>query len=98
MKKQKTLERKTHTHKGWDLNYRNNDWKGRELVDMMERRNVDTLCLQETKWKGSIARNIGGGRKLFYNGADEKRDRIGIVVKEELVESVLEVKRVSDKP
>ena len=27
--------------------------RGRELADMMERRNVDILCLQETKWKGS---------------------------------------------
>ena len=33
-------------------------WR-RELADMMERRNVDILCLQETKWKGSKARNIG---------------------------------------
>ena len=34
--------------------------RGRELADMMERRNVDILYLQETKWKGSKARNIGG--------------------------------------
>ena len=27
--------------------------RGKELADMMERRNVDVLCLQETKWKGS---------------------------------------------
>ena len=40
---------------------------------MMERRNVDILCLQETKWKGSKARNIGGGCKIFYNGADGKK-------------------------
>ena len=33
--------------------------RGRELADMMERRNVDILCLQETKWKESKARNIG---------------------------------------
>ena len=39
----------------------------------MERRNVDILCLQETKWKGSKARNIGGGCKLFYNGAYGKK-------------------------
>ena len=26
--------------------------RGRELADLMERRNVDILCLQETKWKG----------------------------------------------
>ena len=47
--------------------------RGRELADMMERRNVDILCLQETKWKGSKARNIGGGCKLFYNAADGRK-------------------------
>ena len=69
----------------------------RELADMMERRNVDILCLQETKWKGSKARNIGGGCKIFYNGADGRKNGIGIVVREELAESVLKVKRVSDR-
>ena len=51
----------------------------RELADLMERRNVDILCLQETKWKGSKAGNIGGGCKLFYNGADGRKNGIGIV-------------------
>ena len=59
---------------------------GRELADMMERWNVDILCLQETKWKDSEARNIGGGCKLLYNGADGRKNGIGIVVREELVE------------
>ena len=71
--------------------------RGRELADMMERRNVDILCLQETKWKGSKARNIGGGCKIFYNGADRRKNGIGIVLREELAESVLEVKRMSDR-
>ena len=64
---------------------------------MMEQRNVDILCLQETKWKGSKAKNIGGGCKIFYSGADGKRNGIGIVLRKELAESVLEVKRVSDR-
>ena len=55
------------------------------------------MCLQETKWRGSKARNIEGGCKLFYNGADGRKNGIGIVVREELAESVLEVKRVSDR-
>ena len=42
----------------------------RELADMIEQRNVDILCLQETKWKNSKARRIGGGCKLFRNGDD----------------------------
>ena len=70
---------------------------GRELPDLMERRNVDILCLQETKWKGSKARNIGGGCKLFYNEANGRRNGIEIVVRVEMAESVLEVKRVLDR-
>ena len=71
--------------------------RGRELADLMERRNVNIPCLRETKWKGSKASNIGGGCKLFYNGADEKRNGVGIVVRKELVKSVLEVKRLLDR-
>ena len=35
--------------------------------------------------------------KIFYNGADGRKIGLGIVVREELAESVLEVKRVSDR-
>ena len=63
--------------------------RGRELADMMERRNVDILFLQETKWKGNKARNIGDGCKLFYNEADGRKNGIRIVVREELAECVL---------
>ncbi|KAK3521472.1 hypothetical protein QTP70_005772 [Hemibagrus guttatus] len=65
--------------------------KGRELADMMERRRVDILCVQETRWKGSKARSIGAGFKLFYYGVDSKRNGVGVVLKEEFVRNVLEV-------
>ncbi|KAK3566592.1 hypothetical protein QTP86_001095, partial [Hemibagrus guttatus] len=71
--------------------------KGRELADMMERRKVDILCVQETRWKGSKARSIGAGFKVFYYGVDSKRNGVGVVLKEEFVRNVLEVKRVSDR-
>ncbi|TRY54572.1 hypothetical protein DNTS_001573 [Danionella cerebrum] len=71
--------------------------KGRELADMMERRKVDILCVRETRWKGSKARSIGGGYKLFYYGVDRKRNGVGVILKEEFVRNVLEVKRVSDR-
>ncbi|KAK3525514.1 hypothetical protein QTP86_033482 [Hemibagrus guttatus] len=74
-----------------------NKGKGRELADMMERRKVDILCVQETRWKGSKARSIGAGFKLFYYGVDSKRNGVGVVLKEEFVRNVLEVKRVSDR-
>ncbi|KAK3547940.1 hypothetical protein QTP70_001327 [Hemibagrus guttatus] len=67
--------------------------KGRELADMMERRKVYILCVQETRWKGSKARSIGAGFKLFYYGVDNKRNGVGVVLKEEFwnVRNVLEV-------
>ncbi|KAK3554952.1 hypothetical protein QTP86_001867 [Hemibagrus guttatus] len=63
----------------------------------MERRKVDILCAQETRWKGSKARSIGAGFKLFYYGVDSKKNGVGVVLKEEFVRNVLEVKRVSDR-
>ncbi|KAK3533292.1 hypothetical protein QTP70_014300 [Hemibagrus guttatus] len=66
-------------------------WKGRELADVMERRKVDILCVQETRWKGSKARSIGAGFKLFYYGVHSKRNGVGVVLKEEFVRNVLEV-------
>ncbi|KAK3545442.1 hypothetical protein QTP70_007642 [Hemibagrus guttatus] len=63
----------------------------------MERRKMDILCVQETRWKGSKARSIGAGFKLFYYGVDSKRNGVGVVLKEEFVRNVLEVKRVSDR-
>ncbi|KAK3528075.1 hypothetical protein QTP86_023678 [Hemibagrus guttatus] len=71
--------------------------KGRELADVMERRKVDILYVQETRWKGSKARSIGAGFKLFYYGVDSKRNGVGVVLKEEFVRNVVEVKRVSDR-
>ncbi|KAF7705380.1 hypothetical protein C0J45_6915 [Silurus meridionalis] len=71
--------------------------KGIEVADMMERRKVDLLCFQETKWKWSMARSIGGVFKLFYHGVDGKRNGVGVILKEEYSKSVVEVKRVSDR-
>ena len=39
--------------------------KGSEIVDMMDRRKGDILCIQETKWKGSNAGELGDGYNTF---------------------------------
>ena len=85
-------------------------WKGRRSLIRVGTLNIGTVtgrkagrcdgvkeCRQETKWKQSKARNIGDGCKLFYNGADGRRNGIGIVVREKPAKSVQEVKKVSDK-
>ncbi|XP_065654617.1 uncharacterized protein LOC136081244 [Hydra vulgaris] len=65
--------------------------KGRELTDAMESRKLDILCVQETRWKGSKTRSIGGGFKLFYHGVDRKRNGVGVILKEEFSKSVVEI-------
>ena len=72
--------------------------KGRELVDLMERRKIGVLCVQETRWKGNKARELGEGYKLFYSGANEEgRNGVGIVLSKELKESLIGVNRKSDR-
>ena len=63
----------------------------------MERRKIDLACVQETKWKGAKAREIGGGFKLFYNGGNNKRNGVGIIVKNEWQDNIMEIKRTSDR-
>ena len=71
--------------------------KGSEIVDMMDRRKVDILCVQEIKWKGSKARELGNGYKLYFHGLGKKGNGIGIILKPELTKRVMEVRRVSDR-
>ena len=72
--------------------------KGRELVDLMERRKIGVLCVQETRWKGNKARELGEGYKLFYSGTNEEgRNGVGIVLSKELKESLIGVNRKSDR-
>lgn len=54
--------------------------RGSELADTMERRKV-------VRWKGSKAKNIGGGLKLFHCGVDGKRNGAGLILKEQSVRS-----------
>ena len=65
--------------------------KGREVADLMERRGVDILCVQETRWKGERARCIGGGYKMWYCGSGNKKNGVGIILKKEHVDRVVEL-------
>ena len=71
--------------------------KGRELVDVMQRRNIKILCIQETKWKGNSARKIGEGYKVYYAGESTKKNGVGIILHPDVQEQVTEVKRVNDR-
>ena len=72
--------------------------RGRELADLMERRKVGVLCVQDTRWKGNKARELGGDCKLFYSGADERgRNGVGIVLSKEFKDSLVSVSRTNDR-
>ena len=71
--------------------------RGRELADLMERRTVGVLCVQDTRWKGTKAGELGGDFKLFYSGADERwRNGVGIVLSKEFKDSLMSVSRTND--
>ena len=58
--------------------------KGRELADVLNRRRIDIACVQETRWKGSKAKELGEGYKLYYHGDTTNRNGIGIIVSQKM--------------
>ena len=71
--------------------------RGRELAEEMHKRRIDVMCVQETRWGGNAARELGGGYKLVYSGKSNKRNGVGIILSQKWKDKVLEVKRVSDR-
>ena len=67
------------------------------LMKMMEKRGINIMCVQGTKWKGAKAKEIGDGFKLFYSGIHNKRNGVGVILNKELKENVIGVTRVSDR-
>ena len=61
---------------------------------------VDVCCLQKVRWRGEGACFIGvkGRRyKLWWYGNDDKTGGVGILVKEELCENVVEIRKRCDR-
>ena len=70
--------------------------KSLELVDVFRKRRLDVVCLQETKWKGKKAKDIGG-YKLWYSGSESRRNGVGIMLAEKYADDVVEVNRFGDR-
>ncbi|KAM2180691.1 hypothetical protein ACFX1R_035510 [Malus domestica] len=72
--------------------------KSMEVVEVMVRRRINIMCLQETKWVGSKAKDLeNSGFKLWYSGTNRTRNGVGIIVDKTLVQDVVDVKRVGDR-
>jgi len=76
--------------------------KSLELEEVLVRRGIDILCVQETKWAntGNRSRFLdlkSKGFKLFYYGTQNGRNGIGIVVRENLLGNIIGVDKTSDR-
>ena len=71
--------------------------KGRELVDVMMRREIDVMCVQETRWKGKSARELGEGYKIFYSGENDGKNGVGVILSSTMKSKVVDVQRPGDR-
>ncbi|XP_063878129.1 uncharacterized protein LOC135110104 [Scylla paramamosain] len=72
--------------------------RSREVVNVMKRRKINILCVQETRWRGNKARELGDGYKLIYSGANkEGRGGVGVVSDAEWKKHIVNVNRCSDR-
>jgi len=58
--------------------------RSRELAKVLKRRKVNICCVQETKWKGEKAKEIGEGYKIIYSGRTSTRNGVGVILYEEI--------------
>ena len=63
------------------------------MVELMERRRLEVLCVQETKWRGDRARVMVGGRRLLHARGGGRSSGVGIVISEEISKEVVRVER-----
>ena len=71
-----------------------------EVTETIGRRNVDVVALQEVRYKNEGVRKLRGGDfeyKLYWKGEETGCGGVGLMVKYDLVESVMEVRRVSPR-
>ena len=54
--------------------------RGRERGELCKRRNIRILCVQETKWTGKRARELGEGFKILYSGEKSSRNGVGVII------------------
>ena len=72
--------------------------KSMEVVEIMVRRRINIMCLQETKWVGLKAKDLeNSGFKLWYSGTNRSRNGVGIIVDKTLTQDVVDVKRAGDR-
>ena len=74
--------------------------RSRELVDMLERRKIDICCIQEVRYRNEGSNVIGDAEqkyKFWYKGNPEGTNGVGILIKHELTDNVIDIARHCDR-
>ena len=77
--------------------------KSREVANMLKRRRVSIACVEETKWKGAKAKEIGEGyvilwyKQMYYFGTSNNRNGVAVILEREWHDKILKVDRISDR-
>ena len=80
------------------LNLRSLSGKGEEVCEELRKWMIDVRCLQEVRWRGQGARILGMNGRRYTLWCSGKGDGVvGVIVKEDLCEKVVEVRRISDR-
>ena len=58
------------------------DGNAMEAVEMMKRRKMEVLCVQEMEWRGDRARKMAEGYKMLHEGGDGRGNGVGIIHRE----------------
>ena len=64
--------------------------KSIELAKALHRHKISVTCVQDTKWVGAKAKEIDG-YELWYSSFKRATNGVGILVRKEMVEQVVEV-------
>lgn len=76
--------------------------KSHELEDMMIRRRITIMCVQEVKWKnaGDKTRFLNKStrmHKFYFHGVENNRNGVGIIIPSNLQSSIINVTKTSDR-
>ena len=75
--------------------------KGRshEVALMLGRRKADVCCIQEVRYKSNSSTTVGGEDKykFWYSSSESGANGVGIMLRQDLVQNVVEVERFSDR-
>ena len=74
--------------------------RGREVVAMLARRKVDVCCVQEVKYRNQGCTTIGSNEekyKFWYSGGEEKINGVGVMMRADMADSVIEIDRYDDR-